>query len=431
MVKELDQIGFLILMHIKRSMHYKPVVVEISFYGNARVLDMNNLGYIHGLSVIFQLQGIHKYHPVLNKSLGDLEFNTSNKRMTRIYEDWCWTMVWTLVDLPNGKRAIGTKWVYMNMIDERGIVIKNKARLIAQGGTHKCQECFSYGKIEEEVYVCHTIGFEDPDFLDRVYKVEKALYGLHQAPRAWYETLSTFDGQWVLKKEKIARDLFIRRDKGDILLVQVYVDDIIFGSTKKSLCTEFEKTMHWKFQMSSLGELTFFLGLQVKQKEDGIFISRTVCVLRILKKFGFSDVKTASTPMETQKPLLKDEYGEEVDVHVYRSMIGSLMYLTSSRPDIMFTVCACARYQINPKVSHLHVVKRFFRYLKGQPKLGIWYPKDSPFYLVAYTDSDYAGASLDRKSTTRGCQFLRCRLWLYGSLQEEEWGMLMTITRGF
>ncbi|GJV36726.1 putative nucleotidyltransferase, ribonuclease H [Tanacetum coccineum] len=147
-----------------------------------------------------------------------------------------------------------------------------------------------------------------------------------------------------------------------------------------------------------------------EQKKDGIFISQDKYVGEILKKFGFTEVKTASTPMETQKPLLKDEDGEEVDVHMYRSMIGSLMYLTSSRPDIMFAVCACARYKVNPKVSHLHVVKRIFKYLKGQPKLGLWYPKDSPFDLVAYTDSDYAGASLDRKSTTGGCQFLISRL---------------------
>ncbi|GKE69546.1 uncharacterized mitochondrial protein-like protein [Tanacetum coccineum] len=176
------------------------------------------------------------------------------------------------------------------------------------------------------------------------------------------------------------------------------------------LCTEFKKMMHEKFQMSSMGELIFFLRLQVKQKEDGTFISQDKYVIEILKKFGFTDVKTASTPMETQKPLLKDEDGKEVDVHLYRSMIGSLMYLTSSRPDIMFAVCACARYQVNPKVSHLHDAKRIFRYLKGQPKLGLWYPKDPPFDLVAYTDSDYARASLDRKSTTGGFQFLRCRL---------------------
>ncbi|GKC64016.1 uncharacterized mitochondrial protein-like protein [Tanacetum coccineum] len=162
--------------------------------------------------------------------------------------------------------------------------------------------------------------------------------------------------------------------------------------------------------MSSMGELTFFLGLQVKQMEDGILISQDKYVTEILKKFGFTDVKTASTPMETQKLLLKDEDGEEVDVHLYRSMIGSLMYLTSSRPDIMFVVCACVGYQVNPKVSHLYAMKRIFRYLKGQPKLGLWYPEDSSFDLVAYTDSDFAGASLDRKSTTGGCQFLRSRL---------------------
>nr|GEX80998.1 uncharacterized mitochondrial protein AtMg00810-like [Tanacetum cinerariifolium] len=214
----------------------------------------------------------------------------------------------------------------------------------------------------------------------------------------------------ALKIGKFDKTLFIKRHKGDILLVQVYVDDIIFCSTKKELCIAFEKLMHEKFQMSSMGELTFFLGLQVKQKKDGTFISQDKYIAEVLNKFGFAEVKTASTPMKTQKPLLKDEDGEEVDIHMYRSIIGSLMYLTSSRPDIMFAVYACARYQVNPKVSHLHTVKRIFRYLKGQPKLGLWYPKDSPFDLVAYTDSDYARASLDRKSTIRGCQFFGCRL---------------------
>nr|GEZ21963.1 uncharacterized mitochondrial protein AtMg00810-like [Tanacetum cinerariifolium] len=162
--------------------------------------------------------------------------------------------------------------------------------------------------------------------------------------------------------------------------------------------------------ISSMGELTFLLGLQVKQKQDDIFISQDKYVAEILKKFGFSEVKTASTPMETSKPLLKDKDGQEVDVHIYISMIGSLMYLTSSRSDIMFVVCACARHQVSPKVSHLDAVKRIFRYLKGQPKLGIRYPKEYLFELEAYTDSDYAGSSLDMKSTTGGCQFLGCRL---------------------
>ncbi|GKD26704.1 hypothetical protein Tco_1232918, partial [Tanacetum coccineum] len=153
--------------------------------------------------------------------------------------------------------------------------------------------------------------------------------------------------------------------------------------------------------MSSMGELTFFLGLHVQQKNDGIFISQDKCVADILKKFDFVIVKTASTPMEPKKALVKDEEADNVDVHLYRSMIGSLMYLTASRPNITFAVCACARFQVTPKVSHLHAVKRIFRYLKGQPKLGLWYPRDSPYY---------AGGSLDRKSTTGGCQFLGKRL---------------------
>ncbi|GJY97498.1 putative ribonuclease H-like domain-containing protein [Tanacetum coccineum] len=294
---------------------------------------------------------------------------------------------WTLVELPNGKRVIGTKWVFRNKKDERGIVIKNKARLVAQEYTQEegidydevfapvarieaiwlflayssfkdfvvyqmdVQSAFLYGKIEEEVYVYKPPGFEDPYFPNRVYKVEKALYGLHQALRAW--------------------------DKSDILFVQVYVDDIILGSTRKNMCTEFEKMMHKKFQMSSIGDLTFFL---------------------------------ERTPIETQKVLLKDADGEDVDEHLYRLMIGSLMYLTSSRPNIMFAVCACARFQVNPKVSHLHAVKRIFRYLKGQPKLGLWYPKDLLFDLVAYTDSDYTGASLDGKSTTGERELVRIKI---------------------
>nr|GEV60113.1 putative ribonuclease H-like domain-containing protein [Tanacetum cinerariifolium] len=258
--------------------------------------------------------------------------------------------------------------------------------------------------------VCQTSIFEDPYIPDRVYNVKKALYGLHQAPRAWYETLSTnllYNG---FQRGKFDKTLFIKRHEGDILLVQVYVDDIIFGSTRKELCNAFKRLMHEKFLMSSMGELTFFLGLQVKQKSDGIFISQDKYVAKILKKYRFTEVKNASTPIETQKLLLKDEDGKELDVYMYRSMIGSLMYLTYSRPDIMFTVCACARYQVNPKVSHLDAVKRIFRYLKGHSKLGLWYAKDYPFDLVAYTNIDYAGASLDRKSTTRGCQYLRCRL---------------------
>nr|GEU35485.1 putative ribonuclease H-like domain-containing protein [Tanacetum cinerariifolium] len=268
------------------------------------------------------------------------------------------------------------------------------------------KSAFIYGRSEEEVYVCQPSGFEDPDHPNKVYKVVKALYGLHQAPRAWYETLANYILSNGFHKGKIDQTLFIKRQNGDILLVQLYVDDIIFGSTKKELCNEFERLMKDRFQMSSIGELTFFLGLQVKKKEDVIFISLNKYVTEVLRNFNLSDVKTASTLVEMEKPLVKDADGVDVDVHIYRSMIGSLMYLTAPRPDIMYAVCVCARFQVTPKFSHLHDVKRIFRYLKGHPKLGLWYTRDSLFELVAYTNSDYGGASLDRKSTTRGCQFL-------------------------
>nr|GEX41373.1 hypothetical protein [Tanacetum cinerariifolium] len=255
--------------------------------------------------------------------------------------------VWILVDLPNRKRAIVTKWAFWNKKDERKIVIRNKTRLATQGYTK--EEEIDYDKVFVPVARIKAIRLflayaSFKDFVGYQMDVKSAfLYG-------------------KIKKAvgKLNKTLFIKRQKGDILLVQVYMDNIIFGSTKKKLCIAFEMMMHEKLQMSSMGELTFFLGLQVKQKPDGIFISQDKYVAKILKKFRFTKVKTASTPLKTQKPLLKDEDGKEVNVHMYRSMIGSLMYLTSSRPDIMSVVCGYARYQVNPKVSYIHVVKRIF-----------------------------------------------------------------------
>ncbi|GJW47252.1 putative ribonuclease H-like domain-containing protein [Tanacetum coccineum] len=278
--------------------------------------DLNNLELTIVVSPI-PTSRIHKDHPK-DQIIGELHSATQTrepKKVTQAMEDPSWIgamqeeltqfslqKVWTLVDLPNVKRAIGTKWVYRNKKDKRCIVVRNKARLVAQG--HTQQEGIDF---DEEVYVQQPPGFIDPQFPNKVYKVKKALYGLHQP---------------------------------------------------------------------------------VKQQEDGIFISLDKYMVNILKKFDFTTVKTASTPLEPNKPLLKDEEAAAVDVHLYRSMIGSLMYLTASRPNIMFAVCNCARFQVSPKTSHLHAVKRIFRYLKGQPKLGLWYPRDSPFELEAFTDSD-------------------------------------------
>nr|GEY12715.1 hypothetical protein [Tanacetum cinerariifolium] len=381
--------------------------------------DFNNLKTCITVSPIPTTR-VHKDHPV-TQIIGDISSATQTKSMTRVAkdqgglsqinnDDFHTCMFVCFISQEEPKRVHQAlkdpSWIEaMNKKDKRGIVVRNIARLVAQG--HTQEEGIDYEEVFAPVARIEAIRL----FLAYASFMKfMALYGLHQAPRAWYETLANYLLENGFQRGKIDQTLFIKRQKRDIQLVQIYVDDIIFGSTNKDLCKAFENLMKDKFQMSSMGELTFFLGLQVKQNKDEIFISQDKYVTEILRKFGLTVGKSASTPIDTKKTLLKDLNGEDVDVHTYRSMISSLMYLTSSRPDIMFAVYACAWFQVTPKASHLHAVKRIFRYLKGRLHLGLWYPKDSPFNLVAYSDSDYAGASLDRKSTTRGCQFLGCRL---------------------
>ncbi|GKD74484.1 putative ribonuclease H-like domain-containing protein, partial [Tanacetum coccineum] len=344
-----------------------------NFFGDELELDLSNIATTYPVRTTPNTR-IHKDHS-FDHVLGDVQSGVQTRRMINeqgfisdVYEGKTHEDLFlsqeepkkTLVDLPYGKRAIGTKWMYRNKKDTRGIVIRNKARLVAQGYTQ--EEGIDYDEVFAQVTRMEAIRLFlayalFKDFVVYQMDVNKnALYGLHQAPRAWYKTLSTYLLDNGFQRGQIDKTLFIKRIKSDILLLQVYIDDIIFGSNKKELCTDFEKLMHEKFQMSSMGELIFFLGLQVTQKTYGIFISQDKYVDEILKKFGFSTMKTASTPMETSKPLLKDAEAEDVDVHLFRLMIGSLMYLTASRPDIMFAVCACARFQVTPKVSHLHAV---------------------------------------------------------------------------
>ncbi|KAD2805416.1 hypothetical protein E3N88_38793 [Mikania micrantha] len=354
--------------------------------------------------------------------------------------------VWQLVDKPKGAKVIGTRWVLRCKKDDHGIIVRNKARLVVQGFRQiegldynevfapvarleairiflayasfkkfkvyqmDVKSAFLHGVISETVYVNQPPGFEDPLHRDKVYKLDKALYGLHQAPRAWYETLSTHLLNNGFRRGVIDCTLFIREKDSDLLLVQVYVDDIIFGSTNDNLCKEFETVMKEKFEMSSMGEMKFFLGLQVDQSEAGIFIHQTKYVGDILSRFSMSDAKPAGTPLAINHGITPDEKGELIDATLYRGMIGSLMYLTASRPDIMFATCLCARYQSKPRVSHLIAVKRIMRYLKGTPALGLCYPNDDNFELTAYSDSDYGGCKRDFKSTSAGCQFFGNRL---------------------
>ncbi|GJR83523.1 retrovirus-related pol polyprotein from transposon TNT 1-94 [Tanacetum coccineum] len=269
---------------------------------------------------------------------------------------------------------------------------------------------FLNGPLKEEVYVAQPDGFVDPDHPDKVYRLRKALYGLKQAPRAWYDELSKFLISKGFTKGIIDPTLFTIKYGEDILLVQIYVDDIIFGSTNPKFSKRFEKLMHGRFEMSLMGEMKFFLGLQIHQSPRGIFINQAKYTLEILKKHGMEKGQSIGTPMATKPKLDADLSGEPVDQTDYRSKIGSLMYLTSSRPDIVQAVCYCARYQARPTEKHLKEVKRIFRYLRGTIHMGLWYPKGSGFELTAFSDADHARCIDTRKSTSRGIQFLGDKL---------------------
>jgi hypothetical protein len=362
--------------------------------------------------------------------------------------------VWRLVPRPLGKSIVGTKWVFRNKKDENGVVIRNKARLVAKGycqqegidydetfapvarieairiflayAAHKnmtvyqmdVKSAFLNGILQEEVYVSQPEGFEDPKFPYHVYALDKALYGLKQAPRAWYETLTIHLLESGYKKGTIDPTLFLQRTGNNLTLVQIYVDDIIFASTDAESREKFEMTMKSKFKMSMMGELNFFLGLQVKQLSRGTFINQSKYISDLLNKFDMKDTMSARTPMSSTTQLNADLSGKSVDQKNYRGIIGSLLYLTASRPDIMYSTCVCARFQCNPKESHLIAVKRILRYLKGTPNLGLWYPTDSGFELTAFTDSDHAGCKLDRKSTSGACQFLGDKLVSWSSKKQ-------------
>ncbi|XP_022635944.1 uncharacterized protein LOC111241577 [Vigna radiata var. radiata] len=268
------------------------------------------------------------------------------------------------------------------------------------------KSAFLNGYIKEEVYVEQPPGFEDFENPNHVYKLRKALYGLKQAPRSWYKRLSEFLVRKGFSRGKVNSTLFIKSSNEDKLYVQIYVDDIIFGSTNPMLCKEFSKIMQEEFEMSMMGELTYFLGLQVKQTKDKIFIHQSKYCNDFLKKFKMLDYKDAATPMATNCYLDLDDNGKNVDQKIYRGMIGSLLYHTANRPDIMHSVCLCARFHSTPKESHLTAVKRILKYLKGTKGLGLWYPSGTNIFLTSYSNSDFGGCKLDRKNTSGTCHLL-------------------------
>nr|GEU30966.1 retrovirus-related Pol polyprotein from transposon TNT 1-94 [Tanacetum cinerariifolium] len=354
--------------------------------------------------------------------------------------------VWKLVDKPFCKSIIRLKWLWKNKKEEDQTVIRNKARLVAKGYAQEesidfeesftpvahleairifiayaayksfpiyqmdVKTTFLNGPLKEEVYVAQPDGFVDTDHPEKVYRLRKALYGLKQAPKAWYDELSKFLISKGFTKGIIDPTLFTIRYGEDILLVQIYVDDIIFGFTNPKYSKRFEKLMHSRFEMSLMGEMKFFLGLQIHQSPSGIFINQAKYTLEILHKLGMDKGQSIGTPIATKPKLDADLSGNPVDQTDYHSKIGSLMYLTSSRPDIVQAVCFCARYQSRPPEKHLKEVKRIFRYFRVTVHMGLWYPKDSSFELTAFLDAYHAGCIDSRKSTSGGIQFLGDKL---------------------
>jgi hypothetical protein len=338
--------------------------------------------------------------------------------------------------------VIGTKWVFHNKQDENGVVTRNKARLVAQGFTQvegldfeetyapvarleairnllayaahhdfklyqmDVKSAFLNGPIQELVYVEQPSGFEDLKFPNHVYKLQKALYGLKQTPRAWYECLKKFLIKQGFEIGKADPTLFTRKVDKDIFVCQIYVDDIIFGITNHKFCEEFSRIMTKRFEMFMMGELKFFLGFQIKQVKDETFISQTKYTHDMLKKFDIVNAKPIKTPMPTNGHLDLNDEGKVMDTKVYRSMIGSLLYLCASRPNIKLNVCMCARFQANLKECHLVVVKRILRYLVHTPNPSLMYPKGSKFDLLWYSDFDYTSCKVDQKITSGTCQFL-------------------------
>jgi hypothetical protein len=350
--------------------------------------------------------------------------------------------VWTLVPRPKTTNVIGTKWIYRNKSDEDGNIVRNKARLVAQGYSqiegidfeetfapvarlesirlllsiscvHKfklhqmdVKSAFLNGFLQEEVFVEQPKGFVDAHHPNHVYRLKKALYGLKQAPRAWYERLTQFLVNNDYTRGSVDKTLFIKKDNDELFIAQIYVDDIVFGSTNNTKVQQFVDVMSHEFEMSLVGELSYFLGLQIRQLNDGIFISQAKYAKNLVKKFGLEKAKHCDTPMSTTLKLSKDASGKSVEQTLYRGMIGSLLYLTASRPDISFSVGVCARYQSDPKESHLSSVKRIIRYVNGTSNYGIWYSFDTNASLVGFSDADWAGNCDDRKSTSGGCFFL-------------------------
>ncbi|CAL2255656.1 unnamed protein product [Prunus armeniaca] len=343
---------------------------------------------------------------------------------------------WELTELPPRGKTIGVKWVFRTKLNENGKVDKYKARLVAKGYSQQygvdyaevfahvalldtirvvlslaaqktwmvyqldVKSAFLHGELNEEVFVAQPPGYEQQGHKQKVYRLKKALYGLKQAPRAWYSHIELYFVRAGFKKCPYEHTLFTKTKNGGMLIVCLYVDDLIFTGNDESMFKEFKQSMMIEFDMTDLGKMSYFLGIEVLQKTDGIFISQRKYAQEVLKRFNMDQCNPVQNPVVPGFKLMKDEDGVRIDSTLYKQMVGSLMYLIATRPDLMFIVSLISRYMERPTEIHLQAAKRVLRYLKGTLSFGVFYKKGGKGELVGYTDSDYAGDQDDRRSTS-------------------------------
>lgn len=349
---------------------------------------------------------------------------------------------WELTDLPDGAKCIGVKWIFKTKLNEHGKVNKFKARLVAKGYSQKhgidytedyapvarmdtvrtilaraaqkgwivyqldVKSAFLHGVLEEDVYVQQPNGYEAEGHEEKVYKLHKALYGLKQAPRAWFSRIEEYFIKAGFVKSQNEETLFLKSNKhGDILMVSVYVDDLIYTGDNMSMMEEFKRSMQREFDMTDLGKMRYFLGLEVLQTSQGTHISQLKYALEILRRFEMEGCNAVCNPMVPGNKLEMDREGEPVDEILYKQIIGSLMYITTTRPDLQFSVSLLSRFMSSPTKLHMQAAKRVLRYLKGTMDYGIWYKRGGAGDVVVYTDSDFAG-DIDSRKSTSGYVFL-------------------------
>lgn len=344
---------------------------------------------------------------------------------------------WELIEMPPEGKVIGVKWIYKTKLNEKGEVDKYKARLVAKGYSQQygidyaevfapvarldtvrvilslaarngwtvyqldVKSAFLHGELNEEVFIAQPPGYEQKGHEHKVYKLKKALYGLKQAPRAWYSRIESYFMKEGFEKCPHEHTLFVKRmDGGKMLIVCLYVDDLIFTGNDESMFRKFKHSMMTEFDMTDLGRMSYFLGLEVLQRSEGIYVSQRKYAQEVLERFNMSQCNAVHNPIVPGVKIMKDEGGVEVDSTLYKRIVGSLMYLTATRPDMMYVISLISRFMERPTELHLNAAKRVLRYLKGTVSFGLFYRKGGKEELIGYTDSDYAGDQDDRKSTS-------------------------------